>query len=60
LQIIANQLIQALAEGFGLRPGARNRLLVDGEGQIHIHIIRVHVIGVNKMNIDIHMQYMQA
>jgi len=47
LQVVANQLIEAFAQSFGLLASASDELLVDGEGEIHVHIIRGHVLCVN-------------
>jgi hypothetical protein len=47
LQIVPNQLIEALAEDFRLPSGTSYELLVDGEGDIHLHSIRGHWLCVN-------------
>jgi predicted nucleic acid-binding protein len=43
LQVVADQLVQAFAQGFRLLTGARHQLLVNGESYIHSHIIRAHI-----------------
>jgi hypothetical protein len=47
LQIIANELVEALAEGFCFLAGAVDELVVDGKSDIHIHSICGHVLCVN-------------
>src|SRR4051794_303545 len=47
LQVIADQLVKALAEGLGFLPGARDELLINGEGDVHFHSIRAHILRVN-------------
>lgn len=49
LEVVADHLIQALAEGFRLLPGASDELVVDGESDVHEHSIRGHVLCVNQM-----------
>lgn len=47
LQIVADQLIETLAQGLGLLASAVNQLFVEGQRHVHKHIICVHVIRVN-------------
>lgn len=49
LQIIPYQLIEAFAEQFRLLARLSDELLVDRKGYIHMHIIRVHVMCVNRV-----------
>jgi len=44
LQVIADQLIEAFAESVCLLASAGNDLIIDGQGNIHSHSIRAHVI----------------
>ncbi len=48
LQIVADQLIKALAESFCLFSGASYDLIVNREGDIHLHSIRVHILCVTR------------
>jgi len=43
LQVVADKLIEALAEGVRLLSGASYKLLIDGQGNIHLHSICAHV-----------------
>src|SRR5438552_14678450 len=47
LQVVADKLIEALAEGVRLLSGASYKLLIDGQGNIHLHSICAHVPCVN-------------
>lgn len=47
LQVVAYELVEALAERVGTLAGAGDQLLVDREREVHEHIIRVHVLRVN-------------
>ena len=47
LQIVADELVEALAQGLRSPAGAMHQLLVDGQGKVHSHIIRGHVLCVN-------------
>ena len=44
LQVIADQLIEALAESVRLLASAGNNLIIDGQSNIHSHSISAHVI----------------
>jgi len=46
LQVIADQLIETLAESFGFLSRASYELLIDREGDIHEHSICGHVLCV--------------
>src|SRR5271157_239590 len=48
LQVIADKLIETLAEGIGLLSGASDKLLVDRQGHVHSHSICAHVSCVNR------------
>jgi len=52
LQVVSDELVEALAESVGLLPGARDKLLVDGQGDIHEHSICAQVFRVNKVSIN--------
>ncbi len=47
LQVVADHLVEALAQSFRLLAGSGDQLLVDGEGDVHSHSIRVHMLCVN-------------
>lgn len=47
LQVVANQLIETLAQGSCLFAGLGDHLLVDGQSEIHRHSICAHIIRVN-------------
>src|ERR1700758_5029392 len=47
LQIVADHLVEALAQSFRLLAGSGDQLLVDGEGDVHTHSICVHILCVN-------------
>jgi hypothetical protein len=47
LQVVANELIQAFAESLGFLAGSGDELLVDGESDVHAHMISGHVLCVN-------------
>src|SRR5438128_2052320 len=49
LQVVPNKLVEALAESRSPLSGPRNDLLVEGQGHIHRHIIRVHISCVNPL-----------
>src|ERR1700722_4061422 len=49
LQMLANLLVDRLANGTKLLPGPLNKLLVDGEGDIHEHSICVHITRANAL-----------
>ena len=46
LEVIADYLIETLAQGLRTQSGASNDLLVHGEGDVHLHSIRAHVLCV--------------
>src|SRR5450755_35376 len=52
LQVFADQLIQALAEGISLLAGAFDELLVERQGDVHEHRICVHVLCVKLATIE--------
>ncbi len=47
LQVVADELVEAFAEGVGALAGAVDQLLIDSQSQVHEHIVRVHVLCVN-------------
>src|SRR5437660_10030859 len=47
LQVVADHLVEALAQSFRLLAGSGDQLLVDGEGDVHGHSIRGHILCVN-------------
>ncbi len=47
LQVVADQLIEALAESFGFLSGASYKLIIDGKGDVHLHSICGHWLCVN-------------
>jgi len=47
LQVVADQLVEAFAKGLRLFACAGDKLFIDGEGDVHAHSIRVHVLCVN-------------
>jgi len=47
LQVVPNELIQALAQSLSFLSGACHRLLVDRKGYVHDHSICAHIDCVN-------------
>jgi len=47
LQVVADHLVEALAQSFRLLAGSGDQLLVDGESDVHGHSIRGHILCVN-------------
>src|SRR5437899_5949165 len=47
LQVVADHLVEALAQSFRLLAGSGDQLLVDGEGDVRGHSIRGHILCVN-------------
>jgi hypothetical protein len=43
LEVVADQLVETLAQGLGFLPGASDQLLVNREGHIHQHSICAHL-----------------
>jgi hypothetical protein len=48
LEVLANLLVEALADGAELLPGAFDKLFVNGESDIHEHSICAHIYCVKK------------
>jgi hypothetical protein len=47
LQVVADELIEALAEGFGFLAGARHKFILNGERNVHQHSTCGHGLCVN-------------
>ena len=47
LQVVADKLIEAFAEGVRLLSGASYKLLIDRQSNVHLHSICAHVPRVN-------------
>src|SRR5512136_628581 len=47
LEVVADDLVEALAQRRGLLAGPGHQLLVEGQGEVHVHSIRAHVTRVN-------------
>ena len=47
LQIIPDELVEALAKGFRTLACSSDNVLVDGQSDVHVHSIRAHILCVN-------------
>lgn len=52
LQVVADHLIEALAQRLGLLAGAGHELIIEGQGDVHLHSICGHGLCVNEDKVE--------
>jgi hypothetical protein len=50
LQVFAHKLIHTLAHGFSAAPSLLDNFVINRQGQVHLEIIRAHVLRVNMLS----------